>query len=48
VRVDRQIARVPAAKPAFGRSVLQKITGHPVVFSGASEVLHGFTPIAAV
>src|SRR5205814_145761 len=44
----RQVAGVLAAKSGFGRSVLQEISSHPVIFAGASEIFYGFAKIAAV
>ena len=48
VGIHRHVAGVLAAEGGFGGAVLQEVAGHPVVFAGAGQVLHGFAEIAAV
>ena len=48
MRIHGYVAGVLAAENGFRGAVLQEVAGHPMVFSRSGEVLHRFSPIAAV
>src|SRR5580693_4443288 len=48
VSVYRQVARRLASESRFGCAVLQKIPGHPVIFTRPCKVLDSLTPVATM
>src|SRR5690606_11515115 len=48
VRIHGDVSGVFGAEGGFGRGVFEEVARHPVIRTGAREVLHGFTEVATV
>src|ERR1700744_1271816 len=48
MRIHWNVARILAAERSVRSAVLKEVAGHPVVFTGARQILYRFTPVAAM